>query len=102
MYRRLPTPPLEAERKPQRLGKLRAVVWRLAALFSVDSFAGGLAVNALLALWLFERFHLSLATAGVFFFWTGLCSALSQLAAPVLAKRIGLLNTHPLAILQEP
>lgn len=56
MYRRLPTPPLEAERKPQRLGKSRAVVWRLAALFSVDSFAGGLAVNALLALWLFERF----------------------------------------------
>ena len=31
--------------------------------------------------------------SGVFFFWTGLCSALSQLAAPVLAKRIGLLNT---------
>lgn len=93
MYRRLPTPPVEAERKAQRLEKSRAIVWRLAALFSVDSFAGGLAVNALLALWLFERFHLSLATAGVFFFWTGLCSALSQLAAPLLAKRIGLLNT---------
>jgi len=93
MYRRLPTPPVEEARKPQRLEKSRAIVWRLAALFSVDSFAGGLAVNALLALWLFERFHLSLATAGVFFFWTGLCSALSQLAAPMLAKRIGLLNT---------
>ena len=55
---------------------------RLAALFSVDAFAGGLVVNSLLALWLFERFGLSLAQAGVFFFWTGLLSAGSQLAAP--------------------
>lgn len=31
--------------------------------------------------------------AGAFFFWSGLCSAASQLAAPWLAKRIGLLNT---------
>ena len=50
-------------------------------------------VNALLALWLFERFGLSLTAAGAFFFWTGLFSAASQLAAPALAKRIGLVNT---------
>ena len=66
---------------------------RLAALFSVDAFAGGLVVNSLLALWLFERFGLSLAAAGAFFFWAGLLTAGSQLAAPLLAKRIGLLNT---------
>lgn len=75
------------------LGPSRAVVVRLAALFSVDSFAGGLVVNSLLALWLFERFGLSLTAAGVFFFWAGLLGALSQLAAPRLAQRIGLLNT---------
>ena len=75
------------------LGPSRRVVVRLAALFSVDAFAGGLVVNALLCLWLLERFGLSLAQAGVFFFWAGLLSAASQLAAPLVAQRIGLLNT---------
>jgi MFS family permease len=68
-------------------------VLRLAALFSVDSFAGGLAVQALLALWLFERFDLSLAQAGLFFFWTGVLSAFSFPVAAWLAGRIGLINT---------
>ena len=75
------------------LGPSRAIVVRLAALFSVDAFAGGLVVNSLLALWLFERFGLSLTQAAAFFFWTGLLSAGSQLAAPRVAARIGLLNT---------
>ena len=66
---------------------------RLAALFSVDAFAGGLTVNALMSLWLLERFGFTLTQAGVFFFWTGLLGAASQLAAPVVARRIGLLNT---------
>jgi MFS family permease len=50
-------------------------------------------VNALLALWLFQRFGLSLAQAGTFFFCAGLLSAASQFAAPLVAKHIGLLNT---------
>jgi len=75
------------------LGPSRGVVFKLAALFSIDAFAGGLIVNSLLSLWLMQRFGLSLAQAGAFFFWTGLLSALSQLAAPVVARRWGLLNT---------
>jgi predicted MFS family arabinose efflux permease len=75
------------------LGPSRPIVVRLAALFSIDAFAGGLVVNALLSLWLLQRFGLSLAQAGVFFFWAGLLSATSQLAAPAIARRIGLLNT---------
>lgn len=75
------------------LGPSRRIVVRLAALFSVDAFAGGLVVNSLLALWLLQRFGVSLAQAGAFFFWAGLLSAASQLAAPWLARRIGLLNT---------
>jgi MFS family permease len=78
---------------PAPLGPSRRVVVRLAALFSVDAFAGGLMVNALMSLWLLERFGFSLTQAGVFFFWTGLLGAASQLAAPVVARRIGLLNT---------
>ena len=66
---------------------------KLAALFSVDSFAGWLVVNSLLELWLFQKFGLSLAPAGVFFFESSLLGAFSQLAAPKLAKRIGLVNT---------
>ncbi len=94
LYRRLPRPRRdETPSPPMPLGPSRPVVLRLAALFSVDSFAGGLVVNALLALWLFERFDLSLASAGAFFFWSGLLTATSQLAAPRLARRIGLLNT---------
>ena len=78
---------------PAPLGPSRGIVVRLAALFSVDAFAGGLVVNALLSLWLLERFGLSLAQAGSYFFWAGLLSAASQFAAPRLAQRIGLLNT---------
>ena len=78
---------------PASLGPSRRVVVRLAALFSVDAFAGGLVVNSLLSLWLLQRFGLSLAQAGAFFFWAGLFSAASQLAAPLVAQRVGLLNT---------
>ncbi len=62
-------------------------------LFSIDSFAGGLVVNSLLTLWLIKRFDLTLSMAGMLFLWVGLGGALSQLVAPRLAARIGLLNT---------
>jgi MFS family permease len=93
LYVRLPEPRAEEERPVAPLGPSRGIVWRLAALFSVDSFAGGLVLNSLLALWLFERFGMSLAAAGAFFFWTGLLAAFSQLAAGPLARRIGMINT---------
>jgi len=93
LYLRIPGPPVEANDARSSLGPSRGIVLKLAALFSVDSFAGGLVINALLALWLFERFGLSLTAAGAFFFWTGSLSAVSQLAAPALARRIGLVNT---------
>jgi MFS family permease len=93
LYRTLPDGPVPEQAAPARLGPSRRIVVRLAALFAVDAFAGGLLVNTLLALWLFERFDLSLAAAGQFFFWAGLLSAGSQLAAPWVARRIGLINT---------
>lgn len=94
LYRRLPEPQAhEQTAPPMPLGPSRSIVIRLAALFSLDAFAGGLVVNTLLALWLFDRYGLSLAAAGSFFFWAGLLTAASQLAAPVVARRIGLLNT---------
>ena len=95
LYRRLPLPaPNDApSTAPAPLGPSRSVVFKLAALFSVDSFAGGLVLNSLISLWLLQRFGLTLSAAGAFFFWSGLLSAASQLAAPWVARRIGLLNT---------
>lgn len=96
LYRRLPPENMGAHANAPThgaLGPSRHIVWRLAALFSLDSFAGGLLVNAVLSIWLLERFGFSLAQAGLFFFWTGLLGAASQLAAPWVAQRVGLLNT---------
>jgi MFS family permease len=93
LYLGLPDPKVAEERPAAPLGPSRGIVWRLAALFSIDSFAGGLVLNSLLALWLFQRFGMSLTSAGAFFFWTGLLSACSQLAAGPLARRIGMVNT---------
>ena len=78
---------------PQPLGPSRGIVLRLAGLFCIDSFAGGLLVNSILTLWLFQRFGLTLAAAGQFFFASGLMMTASQLLAPLLARRVGLVNT---------
>lgn len=78
---------------PSALGPSRRRVYGLAALFSVDAIGGGFVVNSLLALWLFNRFGLSVATTGAIFFVTGICSSLSYFAAVRLAARFGLVNT---------
>lgn len=93
-YAQVPRDPTPVEAKPlSALGPSKAIVYKLAALFSIDSFAGGFVVQSLMALWLFTRFDMSLAAAGLFFFWTGILSALSFPVAAWLAKRIGLINT---------
>lgn len=75
------------------LATSRSQVLKLAALFSLDSFGSGFVVQSLLALWLFQRFRLSLGVAGAFFFCSSLLSALSQFLSPRLAARIGLVRT---------
>ena len=94
-YRRLaPRPPLEVEGLGRSgLGRSKAIVVRLALLFSVDAFGGGFVVQSILVLWLSLRFGLSTASAGAIFFWSGLGSASSALLAPKLAARIGLVRT---------
>ena len=79
-----PTAPLQQSKKK---------VYVLAALFSLDAFAGGFVVQSMVALWLYQRFDLSLAAAGVVFFWTGVLSAASYLVAVRVADRFGLVNT---------
>jgi MFS family permease len=89
--------PMRVSRQPEAkaaaLGSSRGIVYRLAMLFSLDAFAGGFVVQSLLALWLFERFDMSLSAASVFFFWSGVLSAFSFPVAAWLARQIGLVNT---------
>ncbi|WP_291687634.1 MFS transporter [Bradyrhizobium sp.] len=94
LYSRLPRDHMRAASRPgQALGPSRKIVYKLAALFSLDAFAGGFVVQSLLVLWLFQRFDLSLGAASAFFFCASLLSAISFPVAAWLARRIGLVNT---------
>ena len=75
------------------LGQSRRTVYRLAALFSLDSFGGGFATQAIFALWVFNKFGLTASTLGVIFFSAGILSAFSSLLAVRISQRIGLVRT---------
>ena len=93
VYRGLPRGHATGPRAAGALKHSRRAVLTLAALFSLDAFGGGLVVQSLVALWLFQRFDLSPAAAGSIFFATGVLSAVSFLVAARVARRIGLVNT---------
>ncbi len=69
------------------------IVLQLSALFSLDSAGSGFVVTSLLVLWLHLRFDLSTATTASVFFAAGLLGGCSQLLAPRLARRFGLIPT---------
>jgi MFS family permease len=93
IYYCLPRRKVEHRTVAAPLGASRGVIHKLAALFSVDAFAGGFVVQSLLAVWLFKRFDMSLAAASLFFFWSGVLAAFSYPFAAIIARRIGLVNT---------
>jgi MFS family permease len=95
LYRRLPARAGDAPAGAhgEALRESRRIVLILAALFSVDAFAGGLIVQSMLSLWLLQRFALSPAALGALFFATSLLSGGSYLVAVPLARRFGLINT---------
>jgi MFS family permease len=94
LYRPL-SPAIEAaeanSHKP--LQQSKRLVYGLAALFGMDSFGTGFLVQSLLALWLYQRFQISVTAAATILFWSGICSAISYLIAVPIAARIGLINT---------
>jgi predicted MFS family arabinose efflux permease len=90
------TPAVELADRPTKsrpLGPSRPAVVRLAGLFAVDAFAGGFVVQAFIAFWLIDRFDTTAAVVGALFAALGVIQTLSFLAAPVVARRLGLLNT---------
>jgi MFS family permease len=71
----------------------RKVVVCFSALFSLDAFGGGFIVKMLLATWFTVRYNISLGSLSIIFFVADVITAFSIVAAPLIAKRIGLLKT---------
>ena len=76
-----------------RLTESRGLVVRLAGLFAIDSFGGGLVVQAFIAYWLIRRFGASTGTVGLVFFALGMLQTASFVVAIKLGERFGLLRT---------
>ena len=85
--------PASRSARPRPLTSSRRTVGKLAALFGMDSFAGGFIVQTFIVFWFGRKFGASLAFMGVVFFVAGLLQAGSSIASGRLASRIGLLNT---------
>jgi MFS family permease len=78
-----------------RLGlhRSRGVVLRLSALFALDAFAGGFAIQSFIAFWFHERFGVDPAVLGAVLAGANVLAGFSALAAGRLAARFGLVNT---------
>ena len=90
------SPAMESHHAPvagRALQRSRSTVFRLSALFAVDSFAGGFVVQSFLAFWFARRYGASLETMSLVFFVSGLLQAASSMLAGRVARRFGLLNT---------
>jgi MFS family permease len=75
------------------LDRSRDVVVKLAALFSLDSFAGGFVIQSFAAYWFYLRFGANPALVGPIFFWANIFAGLSALLASRMAARFGLVRT---------
>lgn len=71
----------------------KRIVYRLTALFGLDSAGGGFLGSALVAYWFFERYGMSEAQLAGLFFAARLLNVASHLLAAWIARRVGLLNT---------
>jgi MFS family permease len=75
------------------LGPSKRRVFTLSALFGLDSFAGGIVVQSVIALYLLREYNLSPATTGLVFTIAGLFQAVSFIVSSRLSTRFGLVNT---------
>ena len=71
----------------------RGILFRICALFSLDSLGGGFLTTALLSFFFFKRFGVSEGVIGLLFFGARTLNAFSHLGAAWLAERIGLVPT---------
>jgi MFS family permease len=78
-----------------RLGlhQSRGVVLRLSALFALDAFAGGFAIQSFIAYWFHVRYGVDPAALGLLLSGANVLAGFSALAAAPLAVRFGLIRT---------
>ena len=69
-----------------------AFITKLSLLGMIDNFGAGL-IGPLISYWFFLRFGVELKSLGVMFFLSYFLAALSFLAAPVIARHIGVVRT---------
>ena len=81
------------QRAPEISPQSRRILWRLSALFALDSFAGGFLGSALFAYFFYAQFGVGEGTIAALFVGARIMNAFSHLAAAWLARRIGLINT---------
>jgi MFS family permease len=93
LYARLPEPTARLPAAGPRHLPSRGLIYRIAGLFALDSFAGGFVLQSLLAYWLHVRFALTSAEIGATFFAQQILAACSLLIAARTARRLGLVNT---------
>jgi len=86
-------PPRPVERIRAAHAPSRPLIHRLAAIFALDSFAGGFVLQSLITYWFHTRFGLGLGELGWIFFGTQILSGLSLLLAARVAPALGLVNT---------
>lgn len=65
----------------------------LVLLQGLDAFGGGFVVQSLIAYWFYVRYHVSADFTGFVFCIANILAAASFLAAPIVARKIGLLKT---------
>lgn len=71
----------------------RKVVFKLSALFALDSIGGGFLTQALISYFFVARFGVTGTTVGILFAAAAVANAASQFGAAFLARRVGLVNT---------
>jgi hypothetical protein len=91
LYARIP--PTTVTRTGANTRVSSALIRRLAALFALDSFAGGFVLQSLIAYFLHERYGLDLPALGQVFLVAQLVPAAPRRLAARAARRFGLLNT---------
>jgi MFS family permease len=94
---RVEVPPADVHDETVRgrlgLHRSRDVVLRLSALFALDAFAGGFAIQSFIAFWFSERYGVDPAMLGLVLAGANILAGFSALAAGRLAARFGLVNT---------
>ena len=77
---------------PFRTRSRRSII-KISGLFGVDSFAGGMIFDSFFALWMLEKYGMNEGVIAAVLIATQALNMVSIWLAPLLAKRIGLLNT---------